>query len=67
MSKLIYLTFMLPSVIVCSIVATGCSDPYGDCIEQQKTEYRQSHPKASYGEVVNQQRNFEAQCSRLKR
>lgn len=48
-------------------VITGCADPYQDCIEREKTEYRTRNPKASYGEVQNRYRDFELMCSKFKK
>lgn len=44
----------------------GCSNKYDECIEQQKTEYRERNPKASYGQVQSKQFEFELMCSKFK-
>jgi hypothetical protein len=49
------------------LILTGCSDPYNECIEQQKTEYRERNPKASYGDLLRRQRDFELSCSEYKK
>lgn len=48
------------------ILLVSCSNAYENCVEDQKAEYRASHPQATYGQVINQQRNFELMCSRYK-
>lgn len=57
--------FCMLAIVV--LVATGCSNAYEDCLEQQKAEYRSQNPKASVAAVLNQQRNFEVMCSKFKR
>jgi hypothetical protein len=48
------------------LLVAGCSDPYGECIEKQKEEYRQRNPKASYGQIQSKQFEFEMMCSSYK-
>lgn len=45
----------------------GCSDPYGDCVEREKAEYRQRNPTASYTQTISRQRDFEISCSKFKK
>ncbi len=49
-----------------SVLLVGCSDPYAECIEQQKSEYRARNPRASYGQVQSSQMEFELMCSQYK-
>ena len=44
----------------------GCSSKYDECLEQQKAEYRERNPKASYGQVQSKQFDFELMCSKYK-
>lgn len=53
-------------LMVFALAAAGCSDPYGECIEQQKAEYRQRNPGASYGQVQSRQMDFELMCSKFR-
>ncbi len=48
------------------ILITGCADPYDACIEQQKAEYRERNPRASYALIQSRQQEFELMCSRYK-
>jgi len=52
--------------MVFALFVLGCSDPYEDCIEQQKAEYRQRNPNASYGQVQGRHFDFELMCSKFK-
>jgi hypothetical protein len=51
---------------MCLTLVAGCSRPYEACLEQQKTEYRERYPTASYGQVQGRQRDFELICSKFK-
>ena len=53
-------------LMVFTLAAAGCFNPYEECIEQQKTEYRQRNPQASYGQVQSRQHDFELMCSKFK-
>jgi hypothetical protein len=44
----------------------GCSSQYDLCIEREKEEYRQRNPKASYGQIMSKQQEFELTCSSFK-
>jgi hypothetical protein len=44
----------------------GCSSQYDLCIEREKEDYRQRNPKASYGQIMSKQREFELTCSSFK-
>lgn len=44
----------------------GCSNPYENCLEQQKAEFRTRNPNASYGQVQSKQFEFELMCSKYK-
>jgi hypothetical protein len=48
------------------LLVVGCSNQYDACIEQQKAEYRERNPKASYGQVQSRQYDFELMCSKFK-
>ncbi len=48
------------------LLVAGCSNQYDACIEQQKAEYRERNPKASYGQVQSRQYDFELMCSKFK-
>ena len=52
--------------ILIVFVLAGCSSKYDECIEQQKAEYRQRNPKASYGLIQSRQQDFELMCSKFK-
>lgn len=53
-------------ILIVILALTGCSSDYDLCIEREKSEYRQRNPKASYGEVINRQKDFELMCSKFK-
>lgn len=53
-------------VIILFVMLTACSSKYDECIEQQKTEYRERNPKASYALIQNRQFEFEMSCSKFK-
>ena len=44
----------------------GCSSKFDECLEQQKAEYRERNPNASYGQVQSKQFEFELMCSKYK-
>lgn len=48
------------------VLIVACSNAYENCVEGQKAEYRASNPRASYGQIIDQQRNFDLMCSRYK-
>ena len=48
------------------LLVTGCSNKFDDCVEQQKEEYRASHPGASYALINSRQLDFELSCSKFK-
>lgn len=52
--------------ILMVFVLAGCSNKYDECIEQQKAEYRQRNPQASYGLIQSRQHDFELMCSKFK-
>ncbi len=52
--------------LIVFLLLAGCSNKYDECIEQQKTEYRERNPKASYGQVQSRQQDFELMCSKFK-
>lgn len=54
-------------VLLALMSVAGCSNEYDVCIEQQKQEYRQRNPKASYGQVASKQQEFEMMCSSYKK
>ena len=56
--------FFILLIIVLFLVS--CTDPYAQCIEQQRVEYRSRNPSASYGQIVSRQAEFEAKCSQYK-
>ena len=49
-----------------TMILAGCSNQYEECLEQQRIEYRERNPKASYGQISAKQSEFETMCSRLK-
>ena len=53
---------LLTSVLLLS----GCADQFEECLEQQRKEYRERNPKASYGQVTAKQSEFETMCSSFK-
>lgn len=53
-------------IIVFVLGLAGCSNKYDECIDQQKAEYRQRNPNASYGQVQSRQDDFELMCSKFK-
>lgn len=53
--------------LIIVLALAGCADPYTDCIEKQREEYRARNPRASYGQVQNKQFEFELMCSKFKK
>ena len=53
--------------VIMVFALAGCADKYADCIEQQKQEYRDRNPKASYNQVQNKQFEVELMCSKFKK
>lgn len=53
-------------IIVFVLGLVGCFNKYDECIDQQKAEYRQRNPNASYGQVQSRQSDFELMCSKFK-
>ena len=49
-----------------AVVLVGCANKYDDCVDQQKEEFRQKHPGASFALITSKQRDFEMMCSNLK-
>ncbi len=45
------------------LLLTGCSNRYEECLEQEKAAYRERNPKASYGQILSRQSEFERECS----
>ncbi len=58
---------MIKLLAVALLTLTACSDPYQTCIEQEKQEYRERNPKASYGQVQSRQSDFELMCSKYQK
>ena len=48
------------------LLLAGCSNQYDECVEQQKAEYRQRNPKASYALIQSRQADFEMMCSKFR-
>ena len=48
------------------VLLSGCSSKYDACIEQQKEEFRQRNPKASFALINSKQAEFELMCSKFK-
>jgi hypothetical protein len=48
------------------VLLSGCSSKYDACIEQQKEEFRQRNPKASFALLNSKQAEFEMMCSKFK-
>lgn len=60
---------MLQAIVMVLLVLmslAGCTSKYEECLEQQRKEYRERNPKASYGQVAAKQAEFETMCSSLK-
>lgn len=53
-------------IIVLLLAMMGCTNKYDECIEQQKAEYRQRNPKASYALIQSRQFDFEMSCSKFR-
>lgn len=53
-------------LLTSAILLTGCSSQYEECLEQQRKEYRERNPKASYGQINSRQAEFEMMCSKFK-
>lgn len=53
--------------LVLVLALAGCTSEYDLCVEQQREEYRQRNPKASYGQVTSKQAEFEMMCSSYKK
>jgi hypothetical protein len=54
-------------IAIILLLISGCADPYQDCIDQQKQEYRDRNPQASYGQVQSRQKDFELMCAKFKK
>ena len=53
-------------VLIVFVLAAGCSNKYDECVEQQKKDYRERNPKASYALIQSRQSDFELMCSKFK-
>lgn len=53
-------------IIVFILAVAGCTNKYDECIEKQKTEFRQQNPKASFALINSKQSEFEMMCSKFK-
>ena len=53
-------------IMVFLLAVTGCTSKYDACVEQQKDEYRQRNPKASFALINSKQAEFEMMCSKFK-
>jgi hypothetical protein len=61
---------MLQAILIGLLILmslAGCSDPYNECIEKEKTSYRERNPKASYSQIQSRQQDFEMMCSSFKK
>jgi len=56
--------WILMSALVVTLAA--CTSQFDECVEKQKSEYRERTPSASYGQVQSKQAEFEMMCSSLK-
>jgi hypothetical protein len=54
------------AIFILVLLNVACSNKYDECLEEQKVEYRQRNPSASYGQVQGRQRDFELMCSKFK-
>ncbi len=54
-------------VAVILLLISGCADPYAECLEKEKQQYRERNPKASYGQVQSRHQDFELMCSKFKK
>jgi len=61
-----YRNIKMKLALVLSLILVGCGNKYNECLEQQKAQYRERNPKASYGQVASKQSEFEMMCSSLK-
>jgi hypothetical protein len=52
--------------MVLLLAMMGCTNKYNECLEQQKSEYRQRNPKASFALMNSKQAEFEMMCSKFK-
>jgi hypothetical protein len=55
----------MPKYLILLLLA-GCSSQYDDCMEKERTEYRQRNPDASHSHMSQKQRDFETICSSVK-
>jgi len=53
-------------IMVLLLAMMGCTNKYNECLEQQKSEYRQRNPKASFALMNSKQAEFEMMCSKFK-
>lgn len=53
--------------VIVMIMLVACSNAYEDCLDQERAEYRVKNPRASVGEVLSRQRDFEVMCSKFQR
>jgi hypothetical protein len=60
---------MLQAMLIVLLVLmslAGCGSAYDECLAQERKEYRDRNPQASYGQVAARQDDFERSCSNLK-
>ncbi len=48
------------------LLIAGCTSQYDECIEREKSQYRERNPKASYGLIQSRQADFEMSCSKYR-
>jgi hypothetical protein len=48
------------------LILSGCTSKYDECLEKERTEYRNRNPNASHSLMSRKQQEFEMMCSSLK-
>lgn len=52
--------------IIFLLAVAGCSSKYDECLDNERENYRSSHPNASHSEMSRKQQEFEMMCSQYK-
>jgi len=53
-------------LVLMFLILSGCSNKYDECLEKERTEYRQRNPNASHAMMGRKQQEFEMMCSSFK-
>lgn len=48
------------------LALAGCGSKYDECLEKERTQYRERNPNASHAQIGRKQQEFEMMCSSLK-